>query len=358
MNRLRASSAEDERAEASPVVLPEIAAEAAVWVARLHGPNRSSRMERECRAWQARSAAHREAFERCTETWVDVPRVTLADAYASAVSGQAASGAARSAWRPGGPRWGFALAVAAMVLGGAVVFQQWRGSGAYSTGVGEQQLVVLDDGTRMSLNTSTRVRVDLGSAQRTVNIQEGEAIFEVAKDARRPFVVRVADSEVVALGTVFSVRLTPSSVRASNSLAVTLIEGQVTVRSAHDGLAGGVAPARPVLMQAGERVRLVKEAGASAEGAVVKVDRPRIEQVVAWKRSEAVFDNVSLAEAVAEMNRYSRTQIELFGDAALDGRRVSGVFRTGDNTAFARAVAALHGLRVHERPDRLELAPG
>jgi transmembrane sensor len=94
---------------------------AAVWIARLHGPDRSTQMERECLAWQARSEAHRVAFERCTDTWQDV------------------------------------------------------------AGVGERRTVLLMDGTRMSLNTSTRVRVALAPAQRTVRVEEGEALFEVAR---------------------------------------------------------------------------------------------------------------------------------------------------------------------------------
>ncbi len=85
------------------------------------------------------------------------------------------------------------------------------------------------------------------------------------------------------------------------------------------------------------------------------MDRPPIEQVIAWQRSEAIFDDVSLADAVAEMNRYSRTPIVLMGDSSLAGRRVSGLFHTGDNAGFARAVAALHGLTVYERKDRWEL---
>ena len=96
----------------------------------------------------------------------------------------------------------------AVLIGGAGVFAHLWGDGdLYATKVGEQQLVVLDDGTRMTLNTDTRVRVEIGPDLRSVNVQAGEALFEVAKDPRRPFVVHVADSEVVALGTVFSVRL-------------------------------------------------------------------------------------------------------------------------------------------------------
>jgi len=353
MSRQRAVGAQDGFAEEPPPVTPEIAAEAAVWVARLHGPDRSKPMERECLAWQARSAAHRVAFERCTDTWQDVARVTVST-YAKAGSGDLAAGG-RGVWATGRARWAVALALVVVVSVGALVLQPWRDAGVYSTGVGEQQLLVLDDGTRMSLNTATRVQVDLSSAQRTVSIQGGEALFEVAKDPRRPFVVRVAGSEVVAIGTVFAVRFTTNSVRAGDGLAVTLIEGRVTLRPALGG-ADGVAPSRTLSMQPGERVRLAREDGSSTQRATPQVDRPSIEQVVAWKRSEAVFDDVSLADAVSEMNRYNRTPIVLVGDSGLANLRVSGLYRTGDSAGFVRAVAALHGLGVRERDGRLELA--
>jgi transmembrane sensor len=340
---------------AVPKVTPELAAEAAVWVARLHGPSRSPHMERECLEWQARSAAHRLAFERCTDAWQEVPSVTLASAYATAEAAVPASAA--PSWPPHRPRWPRALAAAAMlaVVAVALHLSLSRDGNAYSTGVGEQQVVVLDDGSRVSLNTATRVRVELSATQRTVNLERGEALFEVAKDAHRPFVVRVAGSEVVAVGTVFSVRLTADGAQAGDKLAVTLIEGQVAVRPVAQGSATGAAPARALLMQPGERVRLASARTATV--AAVQVDTPRIEQVMAWKRSEAVFDDVSLQEAVAEMNRYSRTPIVLAGEGALAERRISGLFRTGDNAGFASAVAALHGLAVHERQGQLELAP-
>lgn len=337
--------------ETRPRVRPQIAAEAAVWVARLHGPDRSARMERECLAWQARSAEHREAFERCTETWQDVPNVSLASAYASAGSVPDAAGRA-SRGRP--VRWGVAATLAVLLAGTGVLVEQWRGRGVYSTGVGEQQVVQLQDGTRMSLNTGTRVRVDLGAQRRSVNVEGGEALFEVGRDPQRPFVVRVGGSEVEALGTTFAVRFTPDDVQPRQTLTVTLIEGQVAVRPlAGGGGAGSPAPGQAVRLQAGERVRL---SAAPAVEAVARVDRPNIDALMAWKRSEAVFDDAALADAVAEMNRYTRTPIVVRDAAALAGLRVSGLYRTGDSAGFARAVAALHGLSVHERQGRLELA--
>lgn len=227
----------------------------------------------------------------------------------------------------------------------------------YATAVGEQRLVLLEDGTRMSLNTETRARVNFSPTQRAVTVEEGEALFEVAKDPKRPFIVRVAGSEVVAVGTAFSVRFVGAGSHAADQLAITLIEGQVTVRPAPGIVPGEISPAKPLPMQAGERVRLGKAPSTSNPSASEQVDRPNIEPLVAWKRSEAIFDDVSLADAVAEMNRYNRTPIVLVGSPSSAQVRVSGLYRTGDSAGFARAVAALHGLVARERAGRLELGP-
>jgi transmembrane sensor len=354
VHRPQASRGQEAIQDAQPAVTPEIAAEAAVWVARLHGPDRSNRMERECIAWQARSEANRLAFERCTDTWQDVALVTLST-YATASELNSVPSKRQSAWLQGGMRWALVMAVVVVTWSVLIAQQPWRDVERYSTGVGEQRIVVLRDGSRMSLNTGTRVRVEFASAQRTVGIDGGEALFEVAKEASRPFVVRVGGSEVVALGSVFSVRFTGKTKDVGDLVAVTLIEGRVTVRAASE-VAHGLAPPQPLSMTAGERVQIAEAVGA-APRATTQVDRPRIDQVIAWKRNEAVFDDAALADAVSEMNRYSRTPLVLLGTAGLRDLRVSGQFRTGDNVGFARAVAALHGLVAREYPDRLELVP-
>jgi transmembrane sensor len=345
------------RVPASPPqrVSPEVAAEAALWVARLHGPDRDAAMEREFQAWQARSPAHREAFGKCTEVWQDVPRVKLKDAYGAVATAREAQ--RREGMRSAGWRWAPAAGVAVALIGGALFFHQWNAQGRYGTGIGEQRLVVLDDGTRMLLNTDTEVRVAFTSGQRTVAVGTGEALFEVAKDAARPFVVQVAGSEVIAVGTAFSVRHIDRPAR-EDALAVTLIEGQVKVRPAvgGEGARDGLAPIGSVSLQPGDRLLLGQRARTNAAGGGTKLDRPNVEQVMAWKRREAVFQNASLGAAVEEMNRYNRTPVVLSGDLVNSGLFVSGVFRTGDSLGFARAVAALHGLTVRESAGRLELS--
>jgi len=341
-------------AEGRPDVTQEIAAEAAVWIARLHGPGRTKQMEQEFRAWQAISPAHREAFERCTDAWQDVARIDLATAYRTSESERTAAARSNGGRREAVRRWIIASSVAAAVAVAVVLLADWRGENAYATKVGEQRLVVLEDGSRMLLNTNTRLRVDFASAQRTVDVSSGEAFFEVAKDARRPFVVRIAGTEVVAVGTAFSVRYARSA-HAPDELAVTLVEGQVKVRAAGDKVGTALAPEHAVLMRAGERLRLDRQPRNALVPVVARVDRPDVERVMAWKRNEAVFDDTSLAEAVAEMNRYNRTPIVLLDGLESAGLRVSGQYSTSDSTGFANAVAALHGLAVREEAGRLEL---
>ncbi len=338
-----------------PKVTPKVAAEAATWVARLHGPDRTRAMELECLAWQAKSAANRHAFERCTEVWMEVPNAARAAGYVPTPR-RAPGGVGRAGE---GSRRVIALAtlgVLALGIAGLGTWALWPGDTEYRTAVGEAQTVVLSDGTRMSLNTDTRVRVAFRPERRAVHVASGEVAFEVAKDAARPFVVRAAGSEVEALGTSFSVRLTPPGGDTGERLSVTLVEGQVALRPAAGGDGRSVAPAQAVVMRPGERVQLDKAPGAAATRQ--QLDHPRIDQVTAWQRNEVVFERTSLRDAVAEMNRYSRTPIVLADTGGLSERLISGAYRTGDNAGFARAVAAVHGLAVHERQDRVELTPG
>jgi len=332
-------------------VTPEIAAEAAVWIANLHGPGRDRAMEDAFRAWQRRSPAHCEAIEKTTDVWEDIARSQAARAYMLAKGRRPVEAAERV--RSWNWRWAAVAGLTAMMAGGAQLFQHWRMQGVYITAVGEQRSVLLDDGTRMLLNTDTHLRVDYDAKQRTVEIRGGEALFEVAKDKVRPFVVRVAGSEVVAVGTAFSVRLIEDPKR-DEALTVTLIEGQVNVRPTLGG-ESTLAPTETVALKPGDRLTLDHEARSKAPAVASKLDRPNLERAMAWKRNEIAFESTPLAVAIGEINRYSRTQIALSSDVQQEKLALSGIYRTGDSASFAHAVAALYGLRVREIDGRLEL---
>ena len=127
------------------------------------------------------------------------------------------------------------------------------------------------------------------------------------KDPLRPFVVRVADHEVMgARHRVFRAAL-PTSEADSDALDVTLVEGQVSVSTA-SGESDKATKTRFVPLNPGDRVRFSERGGRAAKGLqrlTMQIDRPHIDQLIAWRRSEAVFDDVPLSEAVAEMHRYT-----------------------------------------------------
>jgi transmembrane sensor len=331
-------------------VTPEIAAEAAAWIASLHGAERNQDMEDDFRAWQKISPVHREAFEKMTDLWQAIPGTQAAKAYALGMEREARSAKrARSlTWR-----WACAAGLGVLVTASAVVVQRWHDKDVYVAAIGEQRSVMLDDGTRMLLNTASKARVDFGGKQRTVEIDAGEALFEVAKDPTRPFIVRAAGSEVVAVGTVFTVRFTDGP-KNEDALTVTLVEGEVNVRPMSEG-GGSLAPKETVVLKPGDRLTLQHDARSSSSAVESRLDRPDMERAMAWQRHEASFDATPLVDAVADFNRYSRTPIVLSEDVVKEKHLLSGVYRTGDSAAFANAVAMLYGLKVHETDGRLEL---
>ncbi|MDB5456232.1 MAG: anti-FecI sigma factor, FecR, partial [Caulobacter sp.] len=212
----------------------------------------------------------------------------------------------------------------------------------YSTAVGEQVSVGLEDGSRVRLNTDTRLRVRFGAGERRVELQRGQAFFEVAHDSGRPFIVVAGRAQVRAVGTRFDVRRDDGDVR------VTLAEGRVAVRD--DTLA-----TKDWMLSPGQSLAL----GAHATSATpVPVDVPAL---TAWTTGHLSFRDMTLAEAVSEINRYSRSKIVL-GPGAPADRRISGVFAAGDTDDFVAAVTALYALKSVRRLDgRLELrsaAPG
>lgn len=309
----------------------EVAAEAAIWVTRLHGPHRSAELEREFKRWLNGASLHALAFERSTATWEAVQGISAAAAYRSPAPNRRAQT----------PRT-FAAPMAAFAMLMLVIAVGWQASSRapeYSTARGEQRTVLLSDGSRVLLNTHTRlVNRETEGKVRLFELEEGEALFEVAKDPTRPFIVTAGPKTITALGTIFSV------FRSGASVAVTLVEGRVAVT---DSSAPATVPATAVL-KPGERLRV-------GAGEAAKLDMPILDQVFAWKRGEVVFDETPLGEAVDDMNRYGRVQLAI-EDLEARALKVSGIFRAGDSEAFAMAVGHVHNLAISHTSDRLGIA--
>lgn len=215
--------------------------------------------------------------------------------------------------------------VAASLVGVAVylfIFASTEVS--YSTAIGEQRMIVLADGSSLFLNTATTIHVDYRALRRTVYLQAGEATFAVAKRRFRPFDVVTPLGSARAVGTKFDVFARPTA------MEVAILEGTVSVASSGQGNSS-----TRVLIHAGE-LATVKPGNAVSIGVA---DLPRI---VDHRVQRLEFDNVTLSDALAEFNRYSRKPIRAQTDS-ISARKISGVFHVGNSATSAASLAeSLH----------------
>lgn len=302
---------------------PDAIAEAAVWIARLRAGQLESGVEGDFRRWLAASSAHRAAFESVSDTW------------------ELAGGVHLPAPSNGGLRarsWRIAAVAAGIAIAAIVGLSQVDRAPTLATEVGERRTVALTDGSIVTLNTDTELRVRFSEDKRVVLLDHGEASFAVAKDSLRPFVVEAGDTKVIALGTDFDVRW------IGGALAVTLAKGRVRV--VEEGKAGN---RQEVDLNPGER--LVESQKGTAALTAVDVQSAR-----AWQAGQVIFASTPLPDAIIEMNRYSAQKIELVGLGA--GRiKISGAFKAGGSAEFAKAIHDLFGFEVTTSNDAISIRP-
>lgn len=248
--------------------------------------------------------------------------------------------------------WGLRLAgaVASVLLVAALSLGGWRwyaspvGQAEFRTAFGDVQEVLLPDGSIATLSSDTQLRATLLRRARDIELQRGEAYFQVVSDSRRPFTVRIGDTRVTAVGTRFSVR---GEVDADAAVRVVVTEGTVRLDT------GG--PSQPAARSA----LLTAGAVATVHGGTVRVDShspEQAEQVLGWRSGELVFDATPLAEAAAEFNRYNARRI-VIEDPALAQMRVDGGFRTSNVDGFVRLLEVAFDVRAERRDDSIVLRP-
>lgn len=297
--------------------------EAAEWHSRLGERSVATQTIKDFFAWRE-SPENADAYRRVELAWGQTRKLADEPQMIAALD-ETLTRAARKRAKP--RRVVAALvavtAAAALAIGGWF----WFGDGAvFSTSVGEQRVIQLADGSSIRLDTDSRVRVRFDHDRRRVDLENGQALFTVAHDTQRPFVVHAGDAQVTAVGTVFDVR------RLGDGANVTLVSGIVEV-------AGGGKAQR---MSAGNRA-LVTDRGTRTAPVDVVAE-------TSWTESRIVFQDRPLREAVAEVNRYLTAKIELDADAK-GGEPVNGVFKTGDRDAFVSTASEVFGLRVSDGPN-------
>lgn len=267
--------------------------------------------------------------------------------------------------------WGWSALAASLLVAVVVGFSLLRGSGQIiQTERGERREVALADGSTVQVDPETRLRLAYEPNARRVFLERGRALFHVAKNAKRPFLVEARQTTVLAVGTAFAVE------QGGEAVIVTVAEGKVGVYPTHGtketapnllpaptsltpapavqrpvsasrGLRTGEGPQRAgtgtgepeIFLVANEQVTI------AASGSAEPVQAVNSERVLAWAQGKLIFDDASVENAVAEFNRYNRIQLSI-QDPALAQRRISGVFNAADPESFVAFLQSVTSVNV------------
>ncbi len=300
-----------------------VRAEAAAWLARLRSEERTAEDEQGFRAWLAESEAHRAAFEVTNGVFE----------MAGAAQGRVARTQVRHVSRRHVLRTGVGLAAASVA---GIVFYLRSGT-TYATEIGEQRDVALEDGTLVRLDTDSEIHVSMSEERRRVSLRRGRAHFEVAKDDARQFQVVARDQVVTASYGEFDVS------RDGVLVSVLLQAGPVQI--ANENAAAGISMPRKIMP--GQLVVF-------AEDRLVREEQPEMKRAIAWRDGRLALFEEPLAEAVAQMNRYTNRPIVIL-DPAIAQLRISGNYSVGDAQAFATSISVLLPVEVRLERDRITL---
>jgi transmembrane sensor len=323
--------------------LTSISQQAAHWWVVLHDGDASAAEKREFAEWVARAPERVEACLRVAQVHAAVsradvrwPRTSAEELVRNALAAPDDSVVPiRPNVRPKPEeerrrpalRWVAGLAASVIVAAGLGSWLTLSRPDQFQTKVGEQRSVLLADGSRVTLNTASKIEVTLRADHRIVQLLQGEALFEVTHDAQSPFDVYAGKVVVRAVGTRFDIDRRPMRT------AVTIVEGRVAMIAA--GSRTGTLP----VLSARDRV-IVDGAGPGALEHDVN-----LAEITAWTQHELVFHHRPLGEVADEFNRYNVGRIQIHSPSLRD-QEVTGTFRSNDVASFVAVLAGTPGVHV------------
>jgi transmembrane sensor len=289
--------------------------EAVEWLMRLRAPGCSEADKRACSLWLAQSPLHRAAYAQAEAQWMWMEQF-------KSQRFRAREEAIR--YRPKSKpvlKWFmvFATAASLLLVCGIMAFgpEGWFGVGtSYTAAKGMRETVVLDDGSRLELNTDSEVKVRLNQWRRSVELVRGEVFINVAHDGERPFEVEAGGGRITDTGTAFDVYLQPETV------LVAVQEGSVRI-DAHGSRN----------LAAGQQITY------NRRGDFSMAPVQEVSDITAWRRGQVVFHDRPLSEVLSEIGRYHDTSIRI-SDPKQRSLRVSGVFRTARLDAILDIITA------------------
>lgn len=267
------------------------------------------------------------------DEWVKEARESRAPSPLPVAGFDAASQPDRAKPRSKLRAWSIAASVAFVAMIGGAAYLHWQ-DGRYSTDLGEQKILTLADGSIVTLNTSSTIKVDFSAHRRNIELIEGEAFFRVAHDTARPFDVTARDATARAVGTQFNVRIAPQAT------LVSVLEGVVDVRER------GPEADQVLRLQKGEEATV--DIGQTLEDRqsprVVKTAHATPMRAVAWTRGRVEFDGTPLIDVLGEFQRYRSFDVSV--DEPLRQMRLTGSFDAQDLESALQYIATLPGVVV------------
>jgi len=300
---------------------PEINSRAADWViAKREGQDWSPSQQAKLDAWLAEASANMIAYLRIDQAWARAGRLNALRPPRPRPSGGRLSAVGR-----------LTAAVAALALVGVIVVPPLRTKDevrAYATGIGGRATISLGDGSKIDLNTDTKIRISDARAERKLWLDKGEAYFDVVHDAAHPLVLATGNYRIIDLGTKFFVRVDGSSTRVS------VQEGSVAfVPKTSD---------RKLTLRAGDAL-----VATGKDFSVVRKSPVDLAEQLGWRTGVVIFKHTSLADAAAELNRYDEQKL-VVADELARMKTVSGTFPAHNPALFARLVRVGLGLHIDQ----------
>jgi transmembrane sensor len=282
-------------------------------------------------AWLNESSAHCAAFWRLEAVWQDADRLSALRSFKPQTPNAEPR---REFWPILRRAVAATIVIAAVGTAGALYFLQPEGE-LYATPMGGREVITLFDGSQVELNTDTQIRIAPG--KRMAWVEKGEAYFQIKHDAAHPFVVQVAGHRIVDLGTKFVVRDQPGR------LEVSLVEGKARVEPLNNN-------AKPAVLTPGD----VAIATATTISVTKKTEK-HLASELGWRRGVLIFDYTSLADAVAEFNRYNQKKIVLAPNAPAHLTMV-GTFPINDVELFGRVATLVLKIHVANEGDKIVIS--
>ena len=317
----------------------DIERKAAEWAAKVDDGSLFTEQQSELNAWLNEDPRHLGAYLKVQAALAKVER--LGTAAQRLNERQARHPILLNALLHNRRRFVLAGALAASFAVIAIFGAAWNANtydAAYETAVGQTRLASLPDGSAMVLNTDTQVAVHYSLFARDITLNRGEVLFDVAKNKRRPFVVKAANMQARAVGTSFAV-----SNLVGYPFKITVREGVVEISSPR--ILNAVA------VSAGSR------AVGKADGQLIieSLTPGQVAHDLDWLEGHIFFRHQTLASAAKEFERYSKTRI-VIDDPMVATKTVTGMYVTTDPAGFAKAVAVVLGLQVKSTGNTLHMS--